>query len=121
MTRRVSKTATATPVPDWASDTLAAIARRLHESDPSGTIERDELPRNQPFYNFLLVDAAGFLWVARQGLGYAPATRYEIFAPDGVYVGSLTIPPMLVDKVGIDYIAGRRIDASASKPLWYFG
>jgi hypothetical protein len=111
LVRLMSSVAGARQVPDWATDTLEAVTRGLMEHAPDGHIEGEELPRLQPFYNFLLVDAAGFLWVARDGLDYTPTGRYEIFDPIGHFAGVLELPPMLVDEVGVDYIVGRRVDA----------
>lgn len=110
LVREILRPSPAREVPDWAADTVDAIAARMRRNEPDGVVEQDELPEHQPFYNFLLVDAAGYLWVAQEGLDHTPAARYEIFNPDGSYHGVFELPPMLIDQVGVDYIVGRRLD-----------
>lgn len=109
--RRIRKTDRARAVPGWAGDTVDAVVRRMREREPNGIVDRDELPKTQPFYNSVLVDSQGFAWVGREGLDQTPAGRYDVFDSSGAFIGVIETIPLLLDEVGDDYVAGRTVDA----------
>lgn len=108
--RRIRKTERARAVPDWAGDTVEAVVRGMREREPNGIVDRDELPKTQPFYNSVLVDSQDFTWVGREGLDQTPAGRYDLFDRSGAFVGVVETMPLLLDEVGDDYVAGRTVD-----------
>lgn len=72
----------------------------------SGTRERDAasirrsiesyrelpLPESLPGYTGLLVADTGEIWARRYAIRGAPMLRWDIFAPDGIYLGRVVVP-----------------------------
>jgi hypothetical protein len=63
-----------------------------------------------PLFGDIRADALGYLWVSEPALpGQAP--RWDIFAPDGVWLGTLSLPAgVAVHDIGEDYLLGVATD-----------
>ncbi len=92
-------------VPD---DAPPEVLRRVEER---AAIE--PTPTTRPAFESLRVTRDGHVWLAstKGRAGYYDATRWEVFSPEGVWVGALTTPERFtVHEVGPDYILGVRLD-----------
>jgi len=70
--------------------------------------EEAELPHREtlPFFDRILVDRSGHLWVKEFGFDSEPG-RWQVFAPDGAWLGALSTPAGLrVTDIGRDYVLG---------------
>ena len=55
----------------------------------------------------MLVDRTGALWVSTPIDPPASASTWNVFAPDGAWLGTVTTPDGLrVDEIGVDYVIG---------------
>ena len=96
--------------------TVAAItrlrtgAKSLNTSLDSGLIrslEKAPFPAQKPAYGRMLVDRTGALWLSAPLNPPASASTWNVFAPDGTWLGSVTTPEGLrVDEIGADYVLG---------------
>lgn len=70
-------------------------------------IEHAPFPKRKPAFGRLLVDATGALWVSAPLDPPGEATAWNVFAPDGAWLGAVTTPEGLrVDEIGVDYLLG---------------
>jgi hypothetical protein len=37
--------------------------------------------------------------------------EYDVYDPEGVYLGTVDVPPILIMSIGADFIAGKETDA----------
>lgn len=102
MTREVKQVST----PPWLVDSVTARVDRLKEMAGGGDIDRYELPEHRPAFTSILVDDFDHWWVARDGDRVTLPTRYDIFDPDGRYLGELSLPAMKIMQIGPDFVAG---------------
>ena len=74
--------------------------------------ERDmPVPDSTPAYRSLLEDETGHLWVERYRLPWEEARLWEVFDPDGRWLGTVEVPPGLtVFQIGADFVLGRHLD-----------
>ena len=74
--------------------------------------ERDlPLPDSTPAYRALLEDETGHLWVERYRLPWEEARMWEVFDPDGRWLGTVEMPSGLtVFQIGADFVLGRHLD-----------
>lgn len=69
------------------------------------------VPDSTPAYRALLEDARGHLWVERYRLPWETARVWEVFEPDGRWLGSVEMPAGLtVFQIGDDFVLGRHLD-----------
>lgn len=74
-------------------------ARRLYAASP--------LPDSTPAHAELEVDAVGRLWVQRYTPPWEEANDWWVFASDGVWLGTVSLPAGLrVFEIGEDYVLG---------------
>lgn len=71
------------------------------------------MPAQLPVYSRLIVDADGNTWLGRfASPGAAPPTEWDVYGPDGGFLGVVKSPPGLqVMEIGTDYVLGRWTDA----------
>lgn len=64
-------------------------------------------PERFPAFDALRVDATGHLWVERFDRGQEPVRTWDVFGPDGRWLGSLALPRGLtVMQIGDDFVLG---------------
>jgi hypothetical protein len=64
-------------------------------------------PADRPAFGRLVVDATGALWVSGPITPPQPPTNWNVFAPDGTWLGSVTTPEgFRVDAIGQDAMLG---------------
>lgn len=71
-------------------------------------------PDTRPAYRDFFVDTEGHLWAGalRSRTTLDDPWPFEIFSPEGEWLGSLTLPPRFdVFEIGSDYVLGSRRDA----------
>lgn len=69
------------------------------------------MPDGVPAFTDLRLDEAGYLWVQRFRVPGDTGDVWGIFAPDGVFLGHLTMPERLtVHEIGEDYVLGVATD-----------
>lgn len=82
--------AKAVPIPDAYRDSVyhARVDRneRLHS-----VAKESDVPRTFAVWDDLNVDGAGNFWVSAGG-GHSGASRFDVFAPGGAYLGSVASP-----------------------------
>lgn len=70
-----------------------------------------QFPDSFPAYSDLLVDSEGHLWVARYLRPDEEAPRWDVFDPDGAWLGTINLPPRFeILQVGSDFVLGRWLD-----------
>ena len=82
----------------------ASDARLANEIEQRRTIP---LPDSLPGYVDVLLGPGGELWAERFTMPGADSVRWDVFRPDGVYVGRVMVPPSLqLWQVGFDDVLG---------------
>jgi hypothetical protein len=71
----------------------AFVGDRLDEVSLRNAFHVDDIPKTGPSFSRLVVDDRGNTW-ALQSLG-ADSTRFDIFAPDGSWLGPVMVPAAL--------------------------
>jgi hypothetical protein len=97
---------------------VAAERAAMLGSDPSPRLSemvgRLPWPDGRPAYSDIVVDAEGYVWVARYWSPRRQADEpvlWYVFDPSGVWMGSVTTPPRFtLFEVGVDYLLGVRRD-----------
>ena len=98
-----------------AEDLEKELQRRLEAAPPVEEIragiravfEATPVPETKPYFDRLLVDPEGYLWVRRESPVSPAGARWDILAPDGSWMGSLRTPTGLeVTQVGADFVLG---------------
>jgi len=99
-----------TATPAERADAEAWIRERMRDAGGSPPA-RIELPDEKAVISRLHADATGHLWVrVPMGPGWT-RTEYGIFAPDGRYLGALSMPPLVVHSITADRVAGVAVDS----------
>ncbi|HSG82474.1 MAG TPA: hypothetical protein VLC48_09495, partial [Gemmatimonadota bacterium] len=69
------------------------------------------LPEHLPVYQGLFVDDLGYLWVEQYRLPWEDPPQWEIFDPEGRWLGRVTTPRRFrLFQIGRDFILGRHRD-----------
>jgi len=110
-TRLVSREVEERPLPTWIDDTVQARIQWLREWAGGGEVDAFDLPRHQPHFTRLVVDALGYWWVGREGNPRVSSGEYDVFAPGGEYLGTVHVPRMPIYEIGEDFIAGVLTDS----------
>jgi hypothetical protein len=101
-----------------AADVAAWVDMQIETASPA---DREQLravytsapvPERLPSYSRILADAAGHLWVAEYSRTDAEPSRWDVFAPDGAWLGPIRVPERfrLLD-IGRDWVLGVRPDS----------
>lgn len=104
-------TLTAADVAEWVDAQVATAApadrdrlRAMYESSP--------VPGRRPAYSRVLADASGHLWVAEYPQTEAEPSRWDVFAPDGAWLGVIRVPDRFRPlEIGRDWVLGVRRDS----------
>ncbi len=81
-------------LPVTSAEIDAALAR-LEQSGPNirGRVDMSLIPATKPAFDNVIVDDAGFLWVAQtrenEDVRGGATNTFDVFAPDGTFLGSL--------------------------------
>ena len=117
--RIVRKDHSVTPV---TADVIAAFGEHYVEWVGSGaeanmarirrSLEEGHYPERLPATGYeVLDDALGNTWVSAYHFPGRPAESWEVFDPDGVWLGTVTTPPSLeVKEIGLDRLIGVATD-----------
>lgn len=98
------------------------ISPRLHEQRRA-LLNAQVYPEHHPAWGRIMEDRTGHLWIERPDPDH-PGVRsgwhlirdvpsaWEVFDPDGVWLGAVELPPrFVVQEIGADYVAGVALDA----------
>jgi hypothetical protein len=107
----------ATVTPEMSREYSAAAVTRLRTGAKSlntpldstliRSLEKAPFPAQMPAFGRMLVDRTGALWLSAPLNPPASASTWNVFAPDGQWLGAVTTPDGLrVDEIGTDYVVG---------------
>jgi sugar lactone lactonase YvrE len=82
-----------TPVPVTGEERDSALARLKWFRDQGGTVDASRIPGTKPAFGTVYPDENGYLWVAPQRAGEGARLAFDVFDPDGRYLG-LVEPPV---------------------------
>lgn len=117
--RTFGRTLEPEPVPASARRAaLDGLERRAEEMFGEARLEEPELPTRLPFLTRLVADALGYWWAGRyRGAERRPddptahlPVAWDVFDPEGRFLGSVASPPLRVFQIGVDFVAGVEID-----------
>lgn len=92
-------------------DTEARAARIAGVPVSSGAAREVPARPTVPAFDQLLVDAEGNLWVRDYQVDAAQPARWQVFAPDGRWLGGVDVPPGLtVYQIGREWMLARARD-----------
>ena len=102
-------------IPDAdADDARLASELELHREVP--------LPDSLPGYNDVLIAPGGELWAQRFTMPGADSVRWDVFHPDGVYLGRVMVPsPFQLREVGRNDLLGVATDELEVERVQVFG
>jgi sugar lactone lactonase YvrE len=87
---------------------------RAREFVTGGRVDEFDFPSRRPAFTHMVTDADGNWWVgAADGWPGTPnPTAWDVFDPDGRFLGTVTLPePLRVLEIGDDFVAGVAFDA----------
>jgi hypothetical protein len=86
----------------------AELDERASQLVDGGQIGAFDFPANKPAYTHLLADATGHWWAgSRSGFDFAQQPiSYDIYDPDGRFLGAVSVPPIRILQIAEDFIAG---------------
>lgn len=85
---------------------LMQIKERYREAAGADPRELPAIPERKPAIAALRVDELGYLWVLRPSDHGVTAMEWDVFNPEGRFLGALALPPMNVMHIGERSIAG---------------
>jgi hypothetical protein len=109
-------TLTAGDVARWVDAQLATAPR----TSASGYVlfATAPVPEKQPAYGRILADASGHLWVSEYAAAEAEPSRWDVFAPDGTWLGPIRVPEHFRPlEIGRDWVLGVRLDSLDTQHL----
>lgn len=108
---QASPPVTPTDAQAW-KDALLAPAPEAQRAMMAPMLEAFHMPATLPVYATLIVDADGNVWLGRfVAPGIAPPSAWDVYTPDGGYLGVVQTPPGLrVFEIGADHVLGRWTD-----------
>jgi hypothetical protein len=119
----------ADPIPVTPAERSAALESLEDFVEDGGRIDASRIPSIRPFLTSFAVDDRGYVWVAVQGPDDAEMVRYDVFRPDGRYLGAVPTttslafwpaPPIFSeefvygftrDQMGVPFLVRMRIEA----------
>ncbi|HEX7051634.1 MAG TPA: hypothetical protein VF188_15625 [Longimicrobiales bacterium] len=105
----------ATPRTVRPEDLAAELERRLSGVPPveeiregiRASFRETPAPETLPYYQALVADGEGNLWVRRYAAPAEPAAVWDVFGPDGRWLGPVSTPDGFeVTDIGADYVLG---------------
>ena len=86
----------------------AQLDERVRQLVGEGRLGAFEFPANKPAYTHLVADATGHWWAGhRSGSDFwEQPTSYDLYDPDGRFLGAVSVPPIRILQIGDDFIAG---------------
>jgi hypothetical protein len=103
---------TSMEVANWREATVQEYDLKLSRDQVLQMLNQVPVPESRPPYSRIILDPAGNLWVERgptprrEGKG----TDFLVFDSDGLLLGTVTLPPMRVLEIGLDYVLGVFVD-----------
>lgn len=80
---------TADPIPVTSEEREAALDALEDFVEAGGRIDASQIPSTKSLVTNFAVDDRGYLWVAVQGRGDAKDVAYDVFRPDGRFLGAV--------------------------------
>ena len=107
--RRFARGRALDPVTSEERDAARAqLDERARQLVDDGRLGAFEFPANKPAYTHLVADATGHWWAGRRsGSDFREQpTSYDLYDPDGRFLGAASVPPIRILQIGDDFIAG---------------
>jgi hypothetical protein len=79
------------PLPETQRDSAERELRRLRQR-ARGRVDMLGAPQYQRIFNRMVVDDRGYLWVLLSSEDDAPGTTFDVFDPEGRYLGAVPAP-----------------------------
>lgn len=80
------------PVPVSAAERDTAVSQLGWFTQQGGRVDASQIPARKPAFTDFRVDDRGYLWVTPSLPAGTPTTSFDVFNPEGVYQGRLTLP-----------------------------
>ena len=92
----------------WRDTTIELYTLKMTESQARQVLSEVSVPPVRPNYSRLVLDRVGNLWVERSPVYWADPepVEYLVFDPEGLLLGTVTLPPIAVLEIGDDYVLG---------------
>lgn len=115
---RILKVVTEPPPPltreldTWKLEIAAFWGSKVSEADHQRIMRRVELPDRRPSFASIHLDPVGYLWVeiGPTGNEVGDPKEFQIYGPEGGYLGRIEVPPVRLFEVGEDYLIGLHTD-----------
>lgn len=115
------------PLPVSDADREAGMERLQRFIDQGGTVDESRIPTVKPAFRSVAVDEQGYLWVRPTAEADEENYLFDIFDPQGRYLGALRTPfpvypsaPLLIrgdtlvtvteDELGVGYVVRARVE-----------
>lgn len=110
-------TLTAADVTGWVDAQIASAPAGQREP-MRWVFAASPVPERRPSYDRLMADASGRLWVSEYPTAEAEPSRWDVFAPDGTWLGPVRVPERFRPlDVGRDWVLGVRLDSLDAERL----
>ena len=96
---------------------VAALRARVDELSPGATVDDVPVPGRKPAYARLFADSEGHWWAGRYRSETDPEdptaaipVAYDVYDADGLFMGTVSTPPIHIMAIGRDFLAGKETD-----------
>ena len=92
----------------WREETVRLFDLKLSRDQVLEMLDQVPVPEVRPTYSQILLDPMGNLWVERGPTGgmSGTSTDFLVFDSWGILLGLVTLPPVQVMDIGLDYVLG---------------
>jgi hypothetical protein len=99
-------------VVQWREATVQEYDLKLSRTQVLEMLDRVPRPETRPPYSRLFLDPANYLWAERGPTSGREGefTDFLVFDPEGVLLGTVSLPPIRVFEIGLDYVLGVYVD-----------
>jgi hypothetical protein len=94
----------------WRQRTLQLFDLKLSQDQVMGMLDQVPIPSSRPAYSQIVLDPGRNLWVRVGPSGEGAPVDHLVFDPQGILLGTVTVPPLRILEIGDDYIMGIRRD-----------
>jgi hypothetical protein len=92
----------------WREKAIEMYSLKITETEARRLVDQVSVPPDRPYFTRLVLDVLGNLWVEQKPVHWAEPEDIDflVFDPEGLLLGTATLPPIDALEIGEDYVLG---------------